>query len=371
MKSLITLTLLLLISQIAQAQSVDDQIRAVINGYIVGTAYNEADQVKSAFMPGAKMFLDHKDKPLFEMTVEEYAGRLAKHNPGRFNGRTTNILSVDQFEGIATAKLEVLIPGLDRRFIDLLLLKKLEGGWKIISKTAASEASEKSVDRVLLILSNIAMQGDSDLPAGNSFSEVVIAYDGYRSAGYHVDVVTPLGGRAPLAYINPADSLQLRYLYDADFMYTLEHTRKPSDIDAKAYRIVQLTGGSAPIFDVPQNEAIQRIVMEIYEEHQGVIAAVCHGTAGLINLKTADGNYLIAGKNVNGVPDAHENKKLPNYDLYPFIIETMLKARGGDFRHSAVGTPHMEVAGRLVTGQNSLSSAMVTKRSIEISRDNQ
>jgi putative intracellular protease/amidase len=183
-------------------------------------------------------------------------------------------------------------------------------------------------------------------------------------------MVTPLGGLAPLAYINPADSLQLHYLYDADFMYGLEHTRKPSDLDASAYQIIQFTGGSAPIFDVPQNESIQRLAMDIYEKHQGVIAAVCHGTAGLVNLKTSDGKYLVAGKNINGVPDRHESKKLPHYAQYPFIIETLLKERGGDFRHSEVGTPHVEIAGRLVTGQNSLSSAMVTQQSIEISQAN-
>ncbi|MFK8163591.1 MAG: type 1 glutamine amidotransferase domain-containing protein [Lewinella sp.] len=200
------------------------------------------------------------------------------------------------------------------------------------------------------------------------FREVVIAYAGYQKAGYHVDIVTPLGGRAPLSYINPADSLQLQFLYDADFMYSLEHTRKPSDIDASAYQIVQFTGGSAPIFDVPQNEAIQRIVMDIYEKHKGVVAAVCHGTAGLINLKTSDGKYLVADKKVNGVPDAHESKELPHYAQYPFIIEAMLKTRGGVFRHSPVGTPHVELDGRLVTGQNSLSSEEVTRLSVVVSQ---
>jgi hypothetical protein len=175
MNRFLTLTLLLLFSQVIHTQTADTQIRDAINGYIVGTAYNEAEQVKSAFMPGAKMFLDHKDKPLFVRTVEEYTSKMGNHNPGKFNGRVTNILSIDQFEGIATAKLEVLIPSVDRRWIDLLLLKKLEDGWKIISKTAASEASKQSVNKVLLVLSNTARQGDSDLPAGNSFSEVVIA----------------------------------------------------------------------------------------------------------------------------------------------------------------------------------------------------
>ena len=352
------------------AQTTEEtQIRAAINGYIVGTAYNYPDSILSAFMPGAQMFLDKKGQPLFAMTVEEYASRVAKSEPGKFNGRVTNILSIDRFEGIATAKLEVLIPGLNKRFIDLLLLKKLETGWKIISKTAASEVSNQTVDKVLLILSSASFQGDSELPAGNSFSEVAIAYSGYQKAGYHVDILTPLGGVAPLAYINPSDSFQLESLYNSDFMYALKNTHKPSEINPNDYQIVQFTGGSAPIFDLPQNREIQRIAMHIYEKNEGVIAAVCHGTAAIVNFKTSDGKYLVAGKNVNGYPDSHERKDLPHYEQYPFILETVMKEHGGNFRHSEVGTPHMEVDGRLVTGQNFQSSKMVTEKSVEVLKE--
>lgn len=371
MKKIILFTLLVIVGQTVLAQTEQAQIKAAINGYIIGTSYNYPDSIIAAFMPGANMFLDHNDHPLYVMKVEEYASRVGKSESGKFNGRVTNILSIDQFEGIATAKLEVLIPSFGKRFIDLLLLKKLEDGWKIISKTAASEVSDRLVDKVLLVVSSATRQGDSDLAAGNSFSEVVIAYDGYQKAGYHVDIISPKGGKVALAYINPADSLQLHYLYDSDFMYALEHTKKPVDIDANDYKIIQFTGGSAPIFDVPQNKAIQDIAMHIYEKNNGVIAAVCHGTAGLVHLQTTDGKYLVDGKNVNGVPDSHESKKLPHYQHYPFIIEELLKERGGQFKHSAIHASHMEVAGRLITGQNSLSSEMVTKKSVEVSQNSE
>jgi len=359
--------LILIIGINAHAQTENEQIIETINHYIEGTAYNYPDKLKTAFMPNANLFLDHKDKPLFVMTIEEYADHIAKHSKqGEFNGRTTNILSIDKFGEIATAKLEVIVPSFEMRFIDMLLLKKLEDGWKIISKTAESEPSNNKGNKVLLVLSNVKFQGESDLPAGNSFSEVVIAYDEYQKAGYHVDIISPLGGKAPLAYINPSDSLQLKYLYNSEFMYAIGNTKKPSSINANEYEIIQYTGGSAPIFDIPKNEEIQKIAMHIYEKNGGVIAAVCHGTAAIVNLKTSDGKYLVANKNVNGVPDSHESKGLPHYQHYPFIIENTLKERGGVFRHSEIRTPHMEVDGRLITGQNSLSSEMVTKKSIEV-----
>ena len=349
------------------SQTEEVAIHNVIDNYALGTAYNQSEKVLSAFLPGANMFLDHKDKPLFIMKVEEYANRIDASKAGQFNGRTTNILNIDRFGGIATAKLEVLLPEANLRFIDYLLLKKLNDGWKIISKTAGSENTDKNGEKVLLVVSNVSKQGDSELPAGNSFSEVVVAYDEYKKAGYHVDIVSPKGGKIPLAYINPADSLQLQYLYDTDFIYAISHTQKPEEISPDDYVVLQFTGGSAPIFDIPQNIELQDIAVKIYENN-GVIAAVCHGTAGIVNLKTKDGQYLIKNKRVNGVPDSHESKQLPHYAQYPFIIETLLKERGGNFYHSKIGTPHMEVDGRLVTGQNSLSSEMVTRKSIEISK---
>ncbi|MEM6343931.1 MAG: nuclear transport factor 2 family protein [Bacteroidota bacterium] len=367
-KRLCLLFFLVIIGQSLWAQTEEAKIRAVINDYAQGTSYNNAEQVKAAFMPGANMFLDHPDQPLFVMKIEEYAGRIAKQEQGKFNGRVSNIISIDRFEGIAVVKLEVLIPSIESRFVDLLLLKKLEDGWKIISKTAAREPSNRQANKVLLILSSAAFHADSDLPAGNSFSEVVIAYDVYQKAGYHVDMVSPKGGKVPLAYVNPSDSLQLAYLYNADFMYALENTLRPDEINPDEYDIVQYTGGSAPIFDVPQNEAIQTIVMHIYEKNQGVVAAVCHGTAGIVHLKTSDGQYLVAGKKVNTIPDAQERKDLPHYQHYPFIIETLLRERGGRVNYSDIRSPHMEVDGRLVTGQNSVSSEMVSLKTIEISR---
>lgn len=370
MKSFFLLSFLILLTNGLSGQSEETLIRATIDNYIVGTAYNYPGRIKAAFMPEANMFLDYPDQPLYVLKAEEYASRVAKHEAGKFNGRVTNILSIERFAGIATAKLEVLFPSSDKRYIDYLLLKKLEDGWKIISKTAGSELSNRNVNKVLLVVSNASRQGDSELTAGNSFSEIVIAYAGYQRAGYHVDLVSPQGGQVPLAYINPADSLQQQYLYAKDFMYALANTYAPADIKSEEYDIIQFTGGSAPIFDIPQNEEIQAIAMHIYEQNKGVIAAVCHGTAGLVHLRQSDGKYLVAGKTVNGVPDAHESKKLPHYAQYPFIIETMLKERGGQFRHAAVGTPHVEVDGRLVTGQNSLSSAQVTQKSVEISQKN-
>jgi len=349
------------------AQSEDQAIRSALQGYIYGTTFNDADTVLSSFMPGAPMYLENtRTKELVILTIEEYTVGIRKREPGVDNGRRTHILSIDFFEHIATAKLEVFISGMDRRFIDYLILRKNDGAWKIISKTATSVPIEGYRDlKALIVLSSAAYQGNSDLPAGNSFSEVAVAYDEYKKAGFHVDFVSPSGGQVPLAYINAGDPFQMDYLMYSDFMYALKHTRSPAQINPDDYQIVQFTGGSAPIFDLPHHHAIQEIAMHIYEKNNGVIAAVCHGSAAIAYLKESDGDYLVKGKVVNGFPDSHERKDLPHYSQYPFILEQVLKEHGADFKYGEKGSAHVEVDGRLVTGQNFQSSALATKKSVE------
>lgn len=345
----------------------DEQIIAVINDYIVGTSYNYPDKLTAAFMPKANMFLDKDGQPLFVMTIEKYAEMVSANEPGKFNGRTTNILSIDRYQGIAMAKLEVIIPSFERRFIDMLLLKKLDTGWKIISKTAACELSDRQGSKVLIVTSNAANKENPDFSTGNSFSEVAIAYFEYQRAGYHVDFVSPDGGEIPLAYINPNDSIHMAALYTPDFMYAISHTKKPSDIVARDYDIILYTGGSAPIFDIPNNVAIQQIAAIIYQNN-GVIAAVCHGTAGIVNIKTTDGQYVVDGKNVNGFPDEFENKKSALYKHFPFIIEEAIENHGGRFQYGEKAKAYHVIDGRLVTGQNYQSSGVVAQKSIEVSK---
>lgn len=231
--------------------------------------------------------------------------------------------------------------------------------------------TDNSKGKVLIIASNQLFHTDSKMAAGNSFGEIVLAYKPFTEAGYEVDIVSPKGGSIPLSYINTSNDLQRTYLYDFDFMAKLKNSFKPSEVNALDYKIIHYTGGSSPIFDIPQNKEIQDIVMTVYEENNGIVTAVCHGTSGIIDLKTKDGKYLVAGKNVNGVPDSHESKELKHYQYYPFIIETELVKRGANFKHSKILTPHMEVDGRLVTGQNSLSTKMVAEKAIEIHKNQQ
>lgn len=236
-----------------------------------------------------------------------------------------------------------------------------------IDTEAKKVASLLEPPKILFIVSNAHFYGDSELNTANHFAEIVYPYDKLIKAGYEVDFVSPEGGAIPIGYIQTSDPLIKKYLYDGDFMDLLEQTNKPNQINAANYKAVYYGGGGAAMFGVPENKAIQKIVMEVYEQHQGIVSAVCHGSAGLVNLKTKDGKYLVAGKIVNGFPDLFENKSAKYYQTFPFSIEQQLQKNGGQFKYSEEGWDGFMVAdGRLITGQDPTAAGLVAEKIIEI-----
>jgi putative intracellular protease/amidase len=347
------------------AQTDVSQIETTLLNYIDGTSYNKSKLIEKAFYPSANLYLEKNNKTLWTVTAKDYASWYKNKKEGQFTGRIGNILSIDNFEGIATAKAEIIIPKSGLRYIDLFLLKKIDNEWKIISKTASNEKSNQNGDKILFIVSNTSFHGTSKLPTGNSFSENVNAYDTLKKAGYTVDFVSPQGGSIPLAYINTSDALQKELLYNEDFMYALKHTKKPKEIIAKDYKAVHYIGGGSAMYNVPTNKEIQKITMTIFEEHNGIVSSVCHGTAGIVNLKTKDGTYLVNGKIISGYPEAYEKEGAEYFKQFPFLIQKTIEERGGIFKYSPRNSVHVEVQGNVITGQNYLSSKDVALKIIE------
>jgi len=351
--------------QFVNAQSSRNQVEKTLLNYINGSPYNQVAQLKSAFAEDATLYLKGSDNQLRIISPETYTGWFKKATPGKFNGRIGKILAIDVQGDIATAKAEILFTTKGTKYVDLFLLSKKDDGWKIISKTASGGKTIKRGNRIVFFVSNSHFYGDSKISTGNSYSEIVNAYDEFLKAGFTVDFVSPKGGSVPLSYINTSDPIGKKYLYDDEFMYLLKYTKKPTDVLAKDYKAVYYVGGGSAMFGVPVSKGIQNIAMEVYEKHNGVISAVCHGTAGLVNLKTSNGEYLVKGKRVNGYPEEYENKSKSHFKTFPFLIKKTIESRGGEFKFSPRNTVHVEVDGRLITGQNYLSSKLVAQKIIE------
>ena len=363
--ALLVLTFVLT-STSAYGQSNESKIRQTLTNYIQGTSYNRPKQIEKAFHQETNLLLEKKNNPLWRVPVKQYISWFESGKVGEFTGRIGEIMNIDVAGSVATAKVEIIFPGKKLRYTDLFLLKNLNGNWQIISKTASSEETINHGKRILFIVSNAHFHGELDKAAGASFSEIVNAYHAFKQAGYTVDFVSPEGGAIPLAYINTSNKLDKQYLYNHDFMYALEHTRTPQQIIPEHYKAVHYIGGSSAMYGVADNKKIQAISMEIYEKHHGIISSVCHGTAGIAHLKTRDGKYLVAGKRISGYPDAYENQSAAYFQQFPFKIQETIEQRAGEFKYSARNQAHVEVDGRVITGQNYLSSALVAEKIIEL-----
>jgi putative intracellular protease/amidase len=339
-----------------------------LTDYIEGSANAQPQRLRQAFHPSASLLLSRPDRPYWAVTVDEYVGFFDGPKANKPTGRIGEVLSIDIEGDTATAKAEILLPSQKARFIDLFLLRKLDDKWMIVAKTATREASVRTGERVVFILSSASVHGKSDLPAGVSFGEVVEAWDAFNAAGYTVDFVSPSGGAVPINVVE-AGAFGNRF-YDADLMHALEHTSKPSEIDPARYRAVYFVGGSNAIYGVPADLQIQKIAMHVYERNGGVVSAVCHGTAGLANLRLSDGRYLVAGKRVSGYPEEFEKQDAAYFKEFPFLIRQTIESRGGTFHTSARNQGYVEVDGRLVTGQNYLSSKLVVEAVVKVLQDN-
>ncbi|WP_097442214.1 nuclear transport factor 2 family protein [Sediminicola luteus] len=349
------------LSFLATAQTDFEQVKQTVDDYIQGTSYTYPDRLKKAFHPESNLYLSQKDNDFWVVPSKEYIAWFAKKEPGTFTKRLGKILQIEVLGDIATAKAEILITPRKLRFVDAFLLKKVGGKWQIIAKTASNGPTEKNGTAVLFFVSNAHTYGDTELGTGNSFAEIAYAYEEFEKAGINVSFVSPDGGAVSLVYINTSDPLQKKYVYDPDLMWALQHTQKPEEVNPKDYSAVYYVGGGSAMFQVPESKAIQQLALRIYEENEGIVAAVCHGTAGIVNLKTKNGDYLFAGKNVSGYPEAYENQSRPHFKTFPFLIQKTIEERGGHFKVSPKGKAHVEVDGRLVTGQNYQSSAGVAQ----------
>ncbi|MFH0373449.1 MULTISPECIES: type 1 glutamine amidotransferase domain-containing protein [Streptococcus] len=219
--------------------------------------------------------------------------------------------------------------------------------------------------KILVVLTNVSQYKNDEEKTGLWLAEATEFVDEVTKAGFEVDYVSPKGGNVPIdprslksIYVSKED---LQLSESADFKErALLHSLKPEDVQPEDYIAIYYTGGHGVIWDFPDNKELQEIANSIYEQG-GYISSVCHGVAGLLNIRDRDGRYLIAGKKITGFTKWEEilSGKLKKV---PFITETEVKKRGADFQKKLPYTSFAIQDGRFVTGQNPMSGRAVAKR---------
>ena len=199
-----------------------------------------------------------------------------------------------------------------------------------------------------------------DKMTGIWLSEFAEAYIEFTNKGYEVTVASPLGGKGPIA----PDSVDENTPQDIlDMQKHLQNTVNINGVTHEDFDAIFLPGGHGTMFDLPKNEKLQELLRDFYEDNK-IVAAVCHGPAGLVSATLSNGQPLVAGKRVNAFTDTEEAST--TFDQYmPFLLESKLRSLGAIFVAAPDWSTHYEVDGNLITGQNPQSTLAVTKAVIE------
>jgi putative intracellular protease/amidase len=213
---------------------------------------------------------------------------------------------------------------------------------------------------VLFVLTSHGELGGSGKPTGFWLAEAAHPWQVFTAAGLRVEFVSIRGGRSPVDGADRADPVQRAFLAQVD----LAAARPVESADPAGYRAVFYVGGHGAMWDFPGNPAVARLGTEIYAAG-GVVAAVCHGPAGLLDLRRPDGTHLLAGADVTSFSNAEE-AEIGLDSVVPFLLQTALEQRGARHTDAGIFAPHVVVDGRLVTGQNPPSSAGVAQEVIRL-----
>lgn len=215
-------------------------------------------------------------------------------------------------------------------------------------------ADKDSNKKVLFVVTSHDKVGDTGTDTGYYMSEVTHTWDVLHEAGIEIDIVSPKGGKAPVDAFDLEDPINEKFWNDTTYRSKIENTLKPSDIDPEDYSAIYYAGGHGTMWDFPDNIDLQNIAREIYERG-GVIASVCHGPSGIVNIKLSNGKYLVDGKRINSFTN-EEEISLNMHDAMPFMLESKLIERGAFFEKSGIWEPHITVDQRVITGQNPQSA---------------
>jgi len=227
--------------------------------------------------------------------------------------------------------------------------------------------------KILIVLTSHDKLGHTGEKTGFWLEEFAAPYYAFIDAGADVTLASPKGGKPPLDPTSNEDEHQTestrRFQDDEVAKRALTNTRKLSDIDPDDFAAVFYPGGHGPLWDLSGNKASIDLIRAMLESGKPV-GAVCHAPAVLTEVKGANGGYVVSGRRVTGFTNTEE-EAVGLTGVVPFLVESRLKQRGGQFGRGDDWASHVEIDGLLVTGQNPASSAPAAEAMIRMLEEQQ
>ncbi|QUE76734.1 type 1 glutamine amidotransferase domain-containing protein [Stutzerimonas stutzeri] len=222
--------------------------------------------------------------------------------------------------------------------------------------------------KILIVLTSHDKLGDTGKPTGFWLEEFAAPYYVFKDAGAEIVLASPKGGQPPLDPKSDAPDAQTemtkRFKNDAEGQALLANTHKLDEVSAEDFDAVFYPGGHGPLWDLTGN-AKSIALIESFIQARKPVAAVCHAPAALVQVRGADGEYLVKGKQVTGFTNTEE-EGVQLTEVVPFLLEDKLKEIGGDYSKGPDWASYVRVDGLLVTGQNPASSEEAARELLKL-----
>ncbi len=190
--------------------------------------------------------------------------------------------------------------------------------------------------------------------------EIAVPYLTLAKAGVAITVASPKGGAVP---IDPHSLDEASVAKWPDIIELLKDSAPLINVQADGFDAIFLPGGHGTMMDFATDSELKRLLTDFAKANK-IIAAVCHGPAGLVGAKRPDGTPIVAGKTITAFTDAEEIA-MQLEAAVPFMLETTLRSEGANFVVGPMWAPHVEADGNLITGQNPASSEAIAQAVLE------
>ena len=212
--------------------------------------------------------------------------------------------------------------------------------------------------KILMVLTSHDQLGDTGKKTGFWLEEFAAPYFAFKDAGAQLTLASPKGGQPPLDPKSDEPDAQTaateRFRKDPAAQSALASTALLSSARAEDYDAIFYPGGHGPLWDLTEDK-ISIALIEEFSQAGKPVAAVCHAPGVLRHVKGADGQPLVKGKCVTGFTNSEE-EAVQLTKVVPFLVEDMLKEKGGVYSKGADWASYVLTDGLLITGQNPASS---------------
>lgn len=214
--------------------------------------------------------------------------------------------------------------------------------------------------KVLILMTNHATLGEDQEPNGTYAPELTHVVHQLQGANIDFDISSLSGGSVPLYGEDMlGDDVNRAVLADETVQAALQNTLPLVEIAAEDYDAVFYPGGFGLLYDLAKSDAAGAITAAVYD-NDGVVAAVCHGPAGLLPVKLGNGKHLL--QDIAATCFTYEEEKdFGTLAKIPYLLEESITRIAAQYTKKAPWQEFVIAQQRVITGQNPQSATAVGK----------